>query len=144
VLLFLHLEKDHNSSNAPKSNQRALLETLQLSLPILVPNKRTKRDEAQITSLFRALLELSGGRVDLQQHGFAEEYTANENAELYASVLGIVRAKQFGDFNSEEMCNTLSKSPVFAGMTIGIEDLEKWTAEMIDFLPIGFRKGYLV
>jgi hypothetical protein len=146
VLLVLNLE-DHNSSDAHnylESNQDNLLENLQLSLPISVPAERTKRDEAQITSLFRALLELSGGRVDFQQHRFAEEYTASENADLYASVLGITRTRQFGDFDSEEMCNTLSKSPVFSGMKIGVQDLEEWTTKMINSLPVGFPKGYLV
>ena len=60
-----------------------------------MPAKRTRRGEAQITSLVRALLELSGGRVDLLQHGFAEEYMVSDNADLYASVLGITRTKQF-------------------------------------------------
>ena len=104
VFLFLNLEKDHDSFDAYnylKSNQHDLLESLRLSLLIPVPG-RTKRDEDQITSFVRALLELSGGRVDLQQHGFAEEYTASEKADLYASVLGITRTNQFGDFDSEK------------------------------------------
>jgi hypothetical protein len=141
VLLVLNLAKNHDSF---ARNQDDLLENLQLSLPIPVPPKRTKRDEAQITSLVRALLELSGGRVDIQQHGFAGEYTASENADLYASVLGIIRTKQFGDFDSEEIRNTLSKSPVFSGMTIGARDLERRTTKMIHSLRVDFRKGYLV
>jgi hypothetical protein len=144
VLLVLNLVKNHDSFDSLARNQDDLLENLQLSLSIPVPPKRTKRDEAQITSLVRALLELSGGRVDIQQHGFAEEYTASENADLYASVLGITRTKQCGDFDLEEMRNTLSKSPVFSGMIIGARDLEGWTTNMIHSLRIGFRKGYLV
>ena len=66
-----------------------------------------------MTSLIWALLELSGGRVDLRQHGFAEEYTASNNADLYASVLDITRKKHFGDFDLEKMLNALSKSPLF-------------------------------
>jgi hypothetical protein len=147
VLLVLNLVKNHNSFDAHiflTSNQDDLLESLQLSLPIPVPPKRTKRDEAQITSLIRALLELSGGRVDLRQHGFAEEYTISDNADLYALILDITRTKQFGDFDSEEMRNTLSKSPVFSGMTIGVQDLEKWTNKMMNYLRVSFSKGYLV
>lgn len=144
VLLVLYLVKNHDSFDNLARKQDDLLENLQLSLPIPVPPKRTKRDEAQITSLVRALLELSSGRVDIQQHRFAEEYTASENADLYASVLGIIRTKQFGDFDSEEMRNTLSKSPVFSGMTIGARDLERRTTKMIHSLRVGFRKGYLV
>jgi hypothetical protein len=147
VLLFFNLIQDHNSSDAHnylKRDQNDLLESLQLSLPIPTSLKRTKCDEAQITSLFRALLELSGGSVNLLQYGFAEEYTASENGDLYASVLGITRTRHFGDFDSEEMRNTLSKSTVFSGMTIREQDLKEWTTKMIEFLPVGFRKGYLV
>lgn len=147
MLLFLNLEKDHSSSdthNCLESDKDMLLESLQLSLPISVHPKRTKREEAQITSLVRALLELSGGRVDLRQHGFAEEYTASENADLYASVFDIARTKQFGDFDSEEMCNTLSKSPVFSRMAISAQHLEQRTMKMMDCLRLGFPKGYLV
>jgi len=39
--------------------------------------------------------------VDCRQHGFAEEYMASENADLYASLLGITRTRQFGDLNSD-------------------------------------------
>jgi hypothetical protein len=145
--LFLNLEKDHSSSNAQKyleSHQDELLESLQSSLPIPTPPKRPKRDEAQTTSLVRALVEFSGGRVDLRQHGFAGEYTASENADHFASVFNITRTKQFGDFEFKEMCNTLSKSPVFSGMAIRVQDLEERTTKMMDSLHLGFQKGYLV
>lgn len=143
MFLYWNLEKDH-SSNHLESDQEILLESLQLSLPIPVPSKRTTRDEAQKTSLVRALLELSGGGVDLRQHRFAEEYTASENADLYASVFDIVRTKQFRDFDPNEMCNTLSKSPVFSRMTIDVHDLEEWTTKMKASLRLGFREGHLV
>ena len=132
VILFLNQETDYESLDADyylESNQDALLENLQLSLPIPVPAERPRRDEAQITSLIRALLESSGGRVDLQ-HEFAEEYTASNNADLYASVLGITRKKHFGDFDSEAMRNALSKSPLFSEMTIDAHKLEEWTTKM--------------
>lgn len=147
LFLFLNLENDHSSSDAHNylaSDQEVLLESLQLSLPIPIPPKRTKRDEAQITSLVRALLELSGGRVDFRQHGFAEEYTASENADLYASVFDIARTKQFGDFDSEEMCNTLLKSPVFSRTTVSGQDLEELTMKMTDTLRLGFREGHQI
>ena len=143
MFLHLNLEDDHGS-NCLESCQEILLDSLQLSLQFSVPPKRTKRDEYQITSLVRALLELSGGRVDPRQHRFAEEYTASENADLYASIFDIVRTKQFGDFESEEMCNTLSKSPVFSRMTISVQDLEEWTTKMMDSLRLDFREGHLI
>ena len=117
---------------------------VQFALPIPVSPKRTKLDEAQLTSLVRALLELSGGRVDLRQHKYAEEYTASENADLFASLFNITRTRRFGDFDPEEMCKTLSKSPVFFEMAISVQDLEERTTKMMDSLSVGFRKGYLV
>ena len=146
MFLLLNLQKDHNSSEAHdflESTQDELLDTLQLSLSISVPAKRTRR-EAQTTSLLRALLELSGGRVDCRQHGFAEEYMASENADLYASLLGITRTRQFGDLNSEKVYNELLKSPVFSGMEIGLQDMKEWTTKMMSSLSVGFRTGYLV
>ena len=121
-----------------------LLNSFQLFLSFPVPPKRTKRDETQITSLVRVLLELSGGRVDLRQHQFDEEYTSNENADLYASILGIVRTKQFGEFDSDKMCSMLSKAPMFRRMTIDMQDLKEWTAKMMKPLHLGFQEGYLV
>ena len=142
VLLSLLLAEDLSCLGATTyvtSNQHDLLQHFQLSLPISVPPQRPKRDEAQITSLIRALLELSGGRRDLLQHRFAEEYTVIDHANLYASILGITRTKAFGGFDSREIKNTLLGSPVFSGMTVDEQDLENWTAHMMKCLRIGSR-----
>jgi len=147
VISFLAQETDHDSFDTYHyltSNEDDLLESLQLSLLLPVPPKRTRSDETQMTSLTRALLELSGGRVDLQQHGFAQEYTVCDNADLYALVLGITRKRTFRDIDPEEMCNALLESPVFSGVTISAQSLENRTMQMMDFLRIGFPKNYLV
>lgn len=126
--MFLNLENDHSSDDAHKCleiDQDDLLESLQLALYIPVPPKRTRLDETQLTSLVRALLALSGGKVDVRQHTYAEEYTASENANLYASLFNITTTRRFGDFVPEEMCKTLSKSLVFSGMAISVQDLEE-------------------
>lgn len=147
MILFLNQETDHDSFDAYHyltSNEDDLLESFQRSLLLPVPPERTRSDETQMTSLIRALLEFSGGRVDLQQHGFAQEYTVSDNADLYASVLGITRKRTFGDIDPEEICNALLESPVFSEVTISAQSLEDWTMQMINFLPIGFPKNYLV
>ena len=82
--------------------------------------------------------------MDLQQLGFAQEYTVRDNADLYASVLGITRKRTFRDIDPEEMCNALLRSPVFSEVTISVQSLEDWTMQMMNFLPIGFPKNYLV
>ena len=147
MLLVLVLVGDHGSNDAQtciESNQAELLENLVLSLRNSGPPKRPTLDDAQITSLIQVLLELSGSEVDLRQHVFAEDCTAEENADLYASILGITRTKQFGDFDLEELCNSISQSPVFSEVAINVRSLENWTTRMRDFLPLSFPKGYLV
>ena len=147
LILFLNLEKDHSSDDAQTcldSDGEDLVEGLLVALHILVPPKRTKLNETQITSIVRALLELSGGRVDARQHRFDGEYTASENADLCASLFDIPRTNQSGDVNSKEMCNTLSKSPMFFEVTTSAQDLEGWIIKTMDSLYLGFQEGYLV
>ena len=147
MLLFLKLERNHSSNDAQtylESNQDELLESLRFSLRIPVILRRTKHDETQIICLVRALLELSGGRVDLRQHGLAEEYTTSQNVDLFASILDVTRTNQFGESDSEGMCNLISKSPVFSGVALSVQDLESWITKMSDSLCISFREGYLV
>jgi len=147
LLLFLSLAEDHESFQAQAylmSDQDDLLESFQRSLLIPVPPKRTKPDEAQVTSLVRSLLESSGSRVDLRQHGFSEEYTVSDNAGLYASLLSITRTKDFGHSDPEELRSILSMSPMFSGMTISVQDLRERIMKMGESLRIGFRKEYLV
>jgi hypothetical protein len=56
-----------------------VLQSLRLSLFIPTPAQRTRLDKDQTTSLVRAVLEFSSGRMDFQHHGLAEEYTTDEN-----------------------------------------------------------------
>lgn len=147
MVLFLNLEQDYNSPHAQSflsSNHNHLIETLRWFLEIPVPPERTKRDEAQITFLFRALLELSGGRVDSQQHAFVEEYSINENAQLCAGILRITKSNDVGDFDAEKLYNSLSKAVLFAGMKVGINDARAWSDKMAPVMRIGFKKEHLV
>ena len=100
--------------------------------------RRTKSDKVQLNSLVRALLELSGGRVDLQQHGFAQEYTFRDNAELYASVLDITGKATCENYDPEKIYQALSESPVFSDTTTSTQDLEDRLTKIMNFLPIGF------
>jgi len=126
VLLFLHLEKDHDSIKASfylENNPENLLEALQYCL--------SGEDDSQRTARFRALLEFSGGRVDCLQHESVPNYTSSENVRDYASFLGIARTRSFGDVDYEDMCKWLAKSPVFSRMMIGVQDLKEWSTRMI-------------
>jgi hypothetical protein len=74
VLFFLHLAPDHSCL---QSDESELLESLQDALRPTVQAKRTERDEAQITTLFGALLEFPSVGVNLRQYELAEDYTVN-------------------------------------------------------------------
>lgn len=63
--------------------------------------------------------------MNCQQHGFAEEYTTSENADLYASLLGITKTREFEDLNSKKVYNELLKSSIFSEMEIGLQDLKE-------------------
>jgi hypothetical protein len=81
--------------------------------------------------------------VDDRQYGFTKEYTASENADLCALVLGIIRTKQFEDFDLEEMHDTLLTSPIFSGMIFSTRDLGRRITKMIHYFRVG-SKGHLV
>jgi hypothetical protein len=123
------------------SNEEELIDSLKFGLKPPIP---FNRDECQITSLFRALLELSGGRVDFLQHNFAENYTAKQNRELCARVFDISDIKKFGECDVREISSSLSKSPLFVGETLSAEGLGQWAAIMNSSLQIGFPPGHLV
>jgi len=109
------------------------------------PSVIQKGLEQQTNSLFRSLLEFSGGRVDCRQHDFGINYTTGQNASLCASFLGIVCSRQFGRFDPEEMQGTLSKSKLFAEHSKpDIPDSLKWSLRMMEFVPVGFPDNYLV
>ncbi|KAJ4507466.1 hypothetical protein HRR83_004044 [Exophiala dermatitidis] len=143
VFLFLNLEADHMSADAQiflESNEEELIDSLKFGLK---PPTLFSRDECQITSLFRALLALSSGRVDFHEHNFAENYTAKQNSELCARVFDISVIKKFGEFDQGEISSSLSKSPIFVGENLSAEGLGQWAAIMSSSLQIAFPPGHL-
>lgn len=117
--------------------------------PRLLPDmekfaKGSKSNDIQIVALIRALLEFSGGRKEHRQHTFDQVYSVSDNARLYGSIIGIPGTNRFGHFDPEQMRNTLLGYKVFARSDIRTRDLEKWCVDLLEHLPIGFRKGHLV
>lgn len=101
--------------------------------------------ERQTTSLFRSLLESSGGRVELRQHDFGVDHTVSQNASLCAKLLGISCTRQFGRFDPKEMQNALSKSKLLAELSKpSAPDTVEWKSLMMVQVPIGFPDNYLV
>lgn len=147
LFLFLNLEADHSSQECQLyigSDKDELLESLQSGLqtgmqPHALPT-RTDRDEAQVTSLFRKLLELSGFGTDRLRQDFDTEYTASENSDFCASLFGIPRTSTFGEFDTEMMCTTLSSAKAFAGVEISPEDLQRRTIKIKNYLRIGLAE----
>ena len=83
--------------------------------------------------------------VDCRQHTLDQEYAMGDNLNLYGILVGVTGTNRFGDFDPKEMCDALLKSKVFVkDADIGSLDTVRWSMQMMEFLPIGFPKGYLV
>lgn len=151
LFLFLNMEANHSSEECQLyigSDQDGLLESLQSGLqagmqPHALPN-RTERDEAQVTSIFRKLLELSGFGTDRLRHDLDNDYTASENSDFCASVFGMPRTSTFGEFDTETMSTILSRAKVFKGVEISAEYLQRRTVMMKSFLRIGLAEEHRV
>ncbi len=65
-------------------------------------------------SLLRCLLKFSGGRVKRRQHALDSEHSISDNINLFDLLIGIVDTNPFGNFDSKQMHDALSKSKIFA------------------------------
>jgi len=90
------------------------------------------------------LLEFSGGKMNFSQYNFDKEYTANNNANLYGSLIGIIDTNSFRNLSVGKMINTFLKSNVFTTDKVCTLDIAELSKRIIDFLPIGFSSKYLV
>lgn len=110
-----------------------------------VPVIRLKGLELQTISLVRGLLEFCGGMVDCRQHTSAQGYTTGDKLNLYGIVVGVTGTNRFG-ISIRRKCMMHSRSPtLFAkDADTGSLDTVRWSIQMMEFLPIGFPKGYLV
>lgn len=145
LILCLMFEQNYNSRDVLgilECDVDELLDDLQSSLHVTGQARRPKREETHATSLIRVFFEASDGRVDDQQHGFDQDFTAVSNADLYASMIGITRTRSFGDYNPHEVCHSLERSAIFAGRTIGVDVLQQRIQKLCVYLPI--VAGYLV
>ncbi|KAH8653947.1 hypothetical protein BGZ60DRAFT_419026 [Tricladium varicosporioides] len=82
-------------------------------------------------------------KLNFWQHMIDLQYTANYNANICGSFVGISGSKPFGVFNSQEMLDALSKSPLFPAETLYKLDIVKLSAQIMAKLPIGYPDGYL-
>jgi hypothetical protein len=96
-------------------------------------------------SLHWLLLVSCGGEDDdFRPRKLDPKFTANDNANIIGSLVGITGSNRFGDFDSQAMLNALSHSKVFTQHEISRLEIAKLTSKMMASLPIGFPKGYLV
>lgn len=101
--------------------------------------------ELHLICLVRGLLELSGGTRDFQKYAFNQQYAVSDNFRLYGRLVGISGTRQFGDCGAERMYQVISTSKVFVDdADFCLQDLKRWTQQMMEVLPIGFPKGHLV
>lgn len=147
VLLVLFLEKNHISGNAKHileyDTEHWLGHLLEI-LSITARPRRPQKDEWRVTSLFRYLLERSGGERDPRQHSCAENHTILENADLLASVIGVACTAELESLNPENMCSFIRQSPVFIKERITSHRVDRWIQGLISHLRVGFPRDYLV
>lgn len=101
----------------------------------------TERDKAQRISLLQTLLEFSGEKFHSFYQGWGDEYTIGDNARLLATCFDVHVPGTFGEFDSQSMLNTLSRSLLFSESRINVEHLEIWVSCVIDVLPLGFGEA---
>lgn len=58
--------------------------------------------------------------MDLQNHIYDEEYTANKNADFCTSLFNMITMRQFRDLVLEKIYKTFSQFSVFSKMAISI------------------------
>ena len=153
MILGVNRQRQHDSKDVLEllaKDQDDLLQPFQdcrtSPMKPLSGHKKSTRSELEkhVVFLFRSLLELAGGRVDSRQRAFEQEYTFNENFDLYMIIVGVAGDNPFGEFNLEEMCATLRKSKVFNKSTFSKTAINKLIVEMMECLPLGVPKESLV
>lgn len=152
-LLFLSLnwspndpilqEADEDDILQPFRNNQADLSELANGEEI--PTEMRKSQEKQRTSIFRRIFEEAGGRVINRQYDIDVHYTADENASLCASFLGVSYSRRFGLFDLKEMYSALLKSKIFRNTSSSdIPDVHTWSLRIMQWIPVGFPNDCLV
>lgn len=96
----------------------------------------------QLISLIRDLFEFFNDIVNCQQHAFDQEYTINDNFNLYKTLIDVINTKRFENFDSKKMYNVLLKFKVF--LDIDTLNTMRWRMQMMKFLFIDFSKRYMI
>jgi hypothetical protein len=89
-------------------------------------------------SIIRKVLEFFGGRENVLQENFDPDFSAIDNANLCAALLGISGSNPFGKFDVRKMRNALSKSKLFANDDISTLEIGTLTIRMMNFLPFEY------
>lgn len=131
------LERNQNEWLQPFLNRHT-----DLSEPLTTADFAMKQ---QTISLFRCLLEFSGGNVDFRQHDFGVNYMTNENVSLCANFLGVFNSRQFKRFDPKKMQGAFFKSKFFAEFSMSdFPNTVEWSRRMMMSVPVGFSKIYLI
>ena len=109
------------------------------------PLSTRKGLEWQTISLFRSVLEFSGGKVDCEPHHFGLNYTTRQNASLCASLLDVSCSRPFGRFDPKEMQGALLKPKILVELSVpNAPDIFELSLRMMGLVPVGFPENYLV
>ena len=79
--------------------------------------------------------------MDLMHHEFDDEYTIGDNATLLASVLGIIRDKDFEWSDASVVSSILCRPSISPWVR---DTTEGWAKKAMSALRIGFPREHLV
>lgn len=113
------------------------------------PVRIRERSERQTISVFRLLLEASGGEADCRQHRLEFDYTIGQNASICARFLDVSCSRPRNvqlDVSTQRKCKTRFQNPeFFDGVSPpAIPDILEWSFFLMYSVPIGFPDNLLV
>lgn len=104
-----------------------------------------EKEEWQTITLFRSILEFSGGKVDCKQHVFEPNYTVSQNTSLCARRLEVACSCQLGSFDPEKMHAALSDSKLFSEVRgPDIQNMLEQRLRLMRIVPVGIPDNHLV
>lgn len=97
----------------------------------------TREDDAQLRSILRALLQLSGCRIDVLSDTHCEEYAIGSNVALLASLNQRAPSEKDEQSRLHLVRQLMSSSPALGTLSGGLDSVEVKTKDVLESLWVG-------
>lgn len=141
LLLSFSLQSNYDSEWAAellKSSREELVGLFKQN--ISTNDSKSGLEKLHRIALIRQLLEFCGGRRNLAAREYSKDFSSDDNAEIYGSLLGAAGKGRLGTADLRAMHRALLSSKAIADMAIDTGGL---SAELIKKLPIGYPQDFL-